>query len=220
LVSGQCGGVRPNRALAAAFRQRVSRYKHELGLSTQEAVAKAEERCTLARLWEVQGCAPEDLTWDDLQETVGPTGERAADRWEEVQQAAREAVQGGHWAASAVEGRRARPWQRALFLAVREELARGWGPLCGVERQLVDHMAQAQAAMYFFQELLFARLDHLPDLAEQAAAMADRFSRMFARTLRALQNLRRHAPPVVVRNAGQVNVGHQQLNVSTGGARG
>jgi hypothetical protein len=55
---------------------------------------------------------------------------------------------------------------------------------------------------------------------EQAAAMVDRFGRMFARSLRALQNLRRHTPPVVVQNAGQVNVGHQQLNVSTGGPHG
>ena len=49
---------------------------------------------------------------------------------------------------------------------------------------------------------------------EQAAMMADRFNRLFLRTLRALRDLRRYGPTVVVQNAGQVNVGAQQLNVA------
>ena len=51
---------------------------------------------------------------------------------------------------------------------------------------------------------------------EQEAAMADRFHRLFLRTLRALRDLRRYAPPVVIQTAGQVNVsgGHQQVNVN------
>jgi hypothetical protein len=40
--------------------------------------------------------------------------------------------------------------------------------------------------------------------------MVDRFNRIFLRTLRALRDLRKHAPTVVVQNAGQVNVGEQQ----------
>ena len=49
---------------------------------------------------------------------------------------------------------------------------------------------------------------------EQAMAMGDRFNRIFLRTLRALRDLRRYAPTVVVQNAGQVNVGGQQVNVA------
>jgi hypothetical protein len=49
---------------------------------------------------------------------------------------------------------------------------------------------------------------------EQAGAMVDRFNRIFLRTLRALRDLRRCPPPVVVQNAGQVNVGQQQVNVT------
>jgi hypothetical protein len=44
------------------------------------------------------------------------------------------------------------------------------------------------------------------DALEQAAAMMDRFNRVFLRTLRALCELRRRGP-VIVQNAGQVNVG-------------
>jgi hypothetical protein len=36
---------------------------------------------------------------------------------------------------------------------------------------------------------------------------------MFLRTLRALRDLRRYAPPVIVQNAGQVNIGQKQVNV-------
>jgi hypothetical protein len=51
------------------------------------------------------------------------------------------------------------------------------------------------------------------EAVEQAAAKADRFNRMALRTLRALSDLRRYAPSVIVQNAGQVKIGQQQLNV-------
>jgi hypothetical protein len=51
---------------------------------------------------------------------------------------------------------------------------------------------------------------------EQAAGMVDRFNRIFLRTLRALCDLRRHSPQVIVQNAGQVNVADKQINLSTG----
>jgi hypothetical protein len=54
-----------------------------------------------------------------------------------------------------------------------------------------------------------------PTDVSQFAAMVDRFNRIFLRTLRALRDLRRYAPAtVVVQNAGQVNVGGQQVNMA------
>ena len=47
--------------------------------------------------------------------------------------------------------------------------------------------------------------------------MVDRFNRVFLHTLRALRDRRRGPQPVFVQNAGQVNVGQQQVNVA--GAR-
>jgi hypothetical protein len=44
--------------------------------------------------------------------------------------------------------------------------------------------------------------------------MSKRFHRMFLRTLHALRDLRRYAGPVIVQQAGQVNVGSQQVNVA------
>jgi hypothetical protein len=206
------------RELAGAYRDRVNRHKHELGLSTQEAVAKAEEPCSLSRTWRIQDGAPEELTWADLEDLVGQTGERALDRWEEVKQAALEALQSGHWAAAVLEGYDSRPWRRAQFLAIRAELTEGWQPRNGVERQLIDQMAQAQVAMFWWQERLFVRAAGAADEAgEPAAAMMDRFHRMFQRTLRMLCTLRKVPMAVIVQNAGQVNVGGQQVNLNGAG---
>jgi hypothetical protein len=162
-------------------------------------------------------CAPEELTWADLQEILGQTGERAADRWEEVKQAALEELRSGHWAGGVLEGDDPRPYRLARFLAIRAELTEGWQPRNGVERQLIDLMAQAQSAMFFWQEHLYARAcveGYEP--ADLAGAMVERFHKMYVRTLRALQDLRRYAPVVVVQNAEQVNVGQQQLNMRNG----
>lgn len=40
---------------------------------------------------------------------------------------------------------------------------------------------------------------------------------MILRTLRALHDLRRHAPPVVIQNAGQMNLGGWQVNLMGAG---
>ena len=49
---------------------------------------------------------------------------------------------------------------------------------------------------------------------EMSAGMVDRFNKLYIRTLRALRDLRRMSPNITVQNAGQVNVGSQQVNVA------
>jgi hypothetical protein len=49
---------------------------------------------------------------------------------------------------------------------------------------------------------------------EMSAAMADRFNRMFLRTMRQIRDLRRYAPQVTINNPGQVNIGAQQVNAA------
>jgi hypothetical protein len=46
----------------------------------------------------------------------------------------------------------------------------------------------------------------------------DRFNRIFLRTLRALQDLRRRTPTVIVQNVGQVKIGEQQTSPRNGDA--
>ncbi len=55
------------------------------------------------------------------------------------------------------------------------------------------------------------------EAVEHAAQMADRYSRAFQRTLRAMRDLRRYTAPVTINNPQQVNIaaeGGQQVNVS------
>ena len=55
---------------------------------------------------------------------------------------------------------------------------------------------------------------YAPAALDQAAAMADRWQRAFLRDLRALRDLRRYAPAVVVHGSAQINVAERQVNVS------
>jgi hypothetical protein len=52
------------------------------------------------------------------------------------------------------------------------------------------------------------------EIVEQAAAMVDRFQRIYLRTVRVLHDLRKGPQPIFVQNAGQVNVGNQQVNMA------
>jgi hypothetical protein len=204
------------RQLANAYRERVQRIQYELGLSPQEAVAKAEEPCPLSRALAVVDKPPEDITWGDLEELSGWGSGRALERYHEIQQTALEALRSGERAAAVLDGREPRPWQRGEFHAIRHELAEGWQPRNGLERQLIDMLAQAQAGSYYWLGQSFAWADLACPQAAEALEMAARFNKMFMRTLRTLANLRKVPLAVVVQNAGQVNVGQQQVNVAAG----
>src|SRR5262249_24638490 len=132
----------------------------------------------------------------------------------------------------AMEGYGSHCWTRAQFLAVRRDLMEGWQPRNGIERQLIDMMAQAQTALLYWLDMFTLRCacnsgrkrdegrwepQTISDTEaiDQAAAMVERFHGMFLRTLKALRDLRRQVPGGVVQNAGQVNVGQQQGNVSS-----
>src|SRR5262245_27468803 len=200
------------RELANTYRDRVCRLKHELGLSTQEAAAKAVERPSLGHVWEKLERPAEVTTWSDIQELASYSPERALDRWEEVKQAAREELRSGERAARDVEVLTNNAYQRAQFLALREDLYQAWNPRNGIERQLIDMMAQAATAQAFW--LLRAVERCLPD--EPSVAMVDRFNRIFVRTLRALVDLRKAPISVLVQHAEQINVAQEQVNVAAG----
>jgi hypothetical protein len=225
------------RELGAAFRASVQYHKTRVGLPAPEAVAKAEEPATPDYLDRVMTCPADQLSWADLGDLARTNPDLAERRWGEVRQEAMDELRSGHRAARATEGYTSDLWQRARFLAVRDDLTDAWQPRNGAERQLIDMMAQAQATMLFWQERLAVRASVEPlhehrdveerggwtpprvsehQATEQAAGMVDRFHRMYLRTLRTLRDLRRGPPPVVVQNARQVNVAGSQLNLSAG----
>ena len=219
------------RELAAAYKGLVEHYRDQWQLSTPAAVAKAEEASDGYTASILTGPA-DQVSWHGLSHLARRDPEKAAQRWGEVKGQALLELRSGHRAAKAMEGYGANAWARAQFLAVRRELTEGWQPRNGVEWQLIDMLAQAQTAQLYWLETLTFRAScssgrkrddgrweaetvEDAEAVEQAAAMVERFNGIFLRTLKALRDLRR-TPGVVVQNAGQVNVGQQQLNVSAG----
>jgi hypothetical protein len=220
--------------LGKSFGRMVQLYEKHFSLSREEAVRRATEPPADGGQ-RVLTEPPDQVSWFDLHMIARTDPDRAAARWEEIKRAAFEELRTGHRAARAVETVNDGAWHRAQFLALREELAAEWRPRNGIERQLIDTMAQAQAGYLSWLHTLTMRTDlesctndrlHREearwapprqsdaDALDQAAAMMDRFNRIFLRTLRALCDMRRHGGPVIVRNGGQMNVAQQQVNVA------
>ncbi len=59
----------------------------------------------------------------------------------------------------------------------------------------------------------------MAEAIEQSAKMAERAHTRFLRTVKMLHELRRLSPTVYVGNAGQINVGSQQVNVANAGPK-
>jgi hypothetical protein len=118
--------------------------------------------------------------------------------------------------------------------ALREGFREEWQPRGGLEDALLDTLAQCQSAYLFWLGRLqvlttteASRQTHQrnqerawapprvteAEAVEQAAAMVERFNRLFLRTARTLRELRR-ATPVIVQGAGQVNVAERQVNLA------
>jgi hypothetical protein len=219
------------RELAAAYRGMVEFYRDNYKVSGAEAVEKTEATSDDYHASILKGPV-DQVSWFGLNDLLRRDPEAATRRWEEVKGQALLELRSGHRAAKAMEGYGSHPWTRAQFLAIRRDLMEGWQPRNGIERQLIDMMAQAQTAHLYWLEMLTLRASCSSgrkreegrwepetvsdaEAMEEAVVMVERFHGMFLRALKALRELRRQVP-VVVQNAGQVNVGQQQVNVNAG----
>jgi hypothetical protein len=219
------------RELAAVLKLEVESIQAGYRVSGPDALAKTQEPVPHYMVSVLNGPA-DQVTWRGLHRLAQDDPEQAARRWEEVKLAALNELRSSHRAAIAMEGYGSHCWTRARFLAVRSDLMEEWQPRNGIERQLIDMMAQAQTAQMYWLDMLTLRCGsnsihrdggrwQAPtvedaEAMEQAAAMVERFHGMFLRTLKALRDLRRQVPGVVVQNAGQVNVGDKQVNINAG----
>jgi hypothetical protein len=219
--------------LAAEFGQRVDTYRKFSAATQEEAVRQAEDVDT-AVLERASKCPPHRVTWSDLGALERSDPVKALERWEQVKTAARAELADGFRVARVIDAAEGSCWERAQFLAIRAELQEAWGPQTGVERQLIDLLAQHRTLMLRWQETLAVYTSlgrsaaksavcmgpyELPRLTEaeaieQAAEMMEMFSRLYMRTLRALQDQRRLTRPLIVRRASQVNIAGQQINLA------
>lgn len=183
---------------------------------------------------ELMRAAPDSIGWHELGYAEDRNAGSSMEIWSRIRQAAHDELENGHRAADVVASALS-PWVRAQFLALRESFIVDWQPKGSIEMRLIDQMAQIYTQYEFWMQMAVQRsavecqlqtthikkegkwvaltVDGNAEM-EQASAMADRFNRLFLRTVRALRDLRRYSPPVIVQNAGQVNVGGQQVNIN------
>ena len=186
---------------------------------------------------EIAGSKPlASFDWDDMRRMEkAETGSSEKIR-ELLLRQARAEIKDGRRGARAVAYGTLTPLDEARYLALVEELSEGWNPRNGIERTLIEQMAQAHIQYLHWQHRLnkissgmaweepkrpsasgkepwLARVTQ-SEAANQAANMADRSQRMFLRTQRALRDLRRHS--VTIERVDQLNMGEQQVNINAG----
>jgi hypothetical protein len=232
-TNGEMERITIARECAADFGRTLEWYRTHFKLTTEEAIARVRENAE-EYAEQILRRPPNEVHWFDINHVGELDPQKALDLWKEIKIQAPDELRSGHRSAKALQPVNNQPWQRAQFLALRYELAEEWQPRNGIERQFLDTMALAQSGYLDWLETFAYRttlkcvgqkkLDEeapwVPprvseaDAVEQAAAMMDRFNKIFLRSLRALRDLRRYSRPVIVQNAGQVNVGGQHLNVA------
>lgn len=217
----------------------VAYFEKHYKLSREEALRRAEETTVTPedQLRHFEEDPPNQPSWHAFNDAIAIDPERAWDRWDRMKAQARDEYESGHRAASAV--RHDTPWERAQYLAIRDGFIEEWQPRGGLELSLIDQMAQTYSAWLRWlahYELIstadvVTREQQIDDggrykepkpykhtIEERALHTADRFQRMFLRSLRALRDLRRYSPPITIHNGGQVNIGEQQVNVNRDGS--
>ena len=187
-----------------------------------------------------------EIDYHDIQAALEQDPGAAALAIKAIHDGASDYVAAGLYASNAVGFNK--PFERAQFMVIRNGFRDDWKPRGAIESSLVDMLAQSYVAWQCWLKQSFDVANHLDDVREQvkrskdpyesgtwnpprltaveyldrAVQMADRFQRVFLRTLRQMRDLRRYASPVIVQNAGQVNIasdGGQQVNVQNKGKK-
>jgi hypothetical protein len=218
--------------LAHAYVRVVDTYYQEWQLPLPEAAKRA--RAPITEEMALTALDYKHVSFWSIGRLAEKEPEAALRLWAEIKRLAAEEWQSGQRAA-AVLGLENEPWQRAQFLMIRQGFINEWQPTGDVERALLEMLAQAFFSWQLWLEriTMWVEMENIQtgnrrgnrpehtglvttfEAIEQATTMADRFNRLFLRTLRALRDLRRYTPVVTINNPQQVNVGTQQVNVSS-----
>jgi hypothetical protein len=230
--------------LGEAYRNRIRFLRQEMQRSLPDALKEADEsRQSEWLLEQARECPAHEFRMSHLQTLMEHDPVEAWSRWRDIKEAALQELRTGYRFSITVEESAPDLWSRARFLALRHDLAAEWQPRNGIERQLIDGIAQAQT-MYLryvdralnWEDLMDGQChiesrtrqwDHKEttppklsyvETADRMQDLADRWNRIMLRNLRALRDLRRYSGPVMIQNApgGQVNLAGQQVNVNQG----
>jgi hypothetical protein len=222
---------------AQSFIGTVEFYKSEFGGGKphDEAVKEALQ-CHEWRRGYVESLPCEEITWGHMSAVGEVSIEDALRLWTRVREAADDELESGKRGAK-VAGDNSGPYALARYLAIRDSFADQWKPQGGIESAMVEMLAVSYSLQMYWSSIGHDRALRVhdqqrealkryeaegwkspyqseADAIEQAQRLADGYNRQFLRVLRQLRDLRRYAP-VVIHNAQQVNVGNEQLNVSS-----
>ena len=133
------------------------------------------------------------------------------------------------------------PLERARYIAVWDTFIDQWQPEGGLDMAMIEMLAQSFSLYLYWTQISHSRAiglctnleevakkagrkhwqapyQMMRDSIDEAHVMAERYNRIFLRTLRQLRDFRRYnkplAPPVIVNQGGKVNVANQQMNVN------
>ena len=224
--------------LAAAYRQMAAFYHDQLKLSGPEADARArgtnysEQEAAEDRKRMLER-PPDQVTWFDLNRLIERNPDDMIAVWAKIKTQAREELASGFRTAHALDWN-SRPWQQARFLAVRDSFRASTPPQNGIESALIDTAAEAFGDFLELTEHFHLQISSeveteqqrlgreggwtpprlsMAEAIEQSSKMAERAHKRFLQTVKMLHELQRSSPTVYVGNAGQINVGAQQVNV-------
>ncbi len=223
-------------AAAKSFVATVAFYKSECGGSnTHEDALEETKKNHEWRRGCVEGLAVEETNWGHLAAIAEVNTDDCFKLWSRVREAADDELQSGKRGAK-VAGENTTPYSFAQYLAIRDSFADQWQPQGGIESAMIEMLAVSYSLQMYWSTIAHERAIRIhdgqreaikrfeasrwkspyqseADAIDQAHRLADGYNRQFLRVLRQLRDLRRYAP-VVIQNAAQVNVGHQQINVS------
>ena len=197
------------RELARGFGEKVEEFRKYCNLSPQEARQYAAQNSPQS-IDRILKSPPDELRWCDLDVLARKDPALVHERWETIKQAASDEIHSGYRAAQTVEDGGG-PLERARFLTVRAELMGDWQPRNATEQMLVDQLAQLQILSWRWLEAFTTWTNHAriaprkakkgesyetmrvweSEALERAGRKVELLQRMYLRTLKALQDLRR-----------------------------
>lgn len=223
--------------LAVCYAKTVSHYmeffKQEDKQKNYEMATEAAESYREFRAREAKEKPPKEMQWTHLSAIAAFDTKEALEMWGRICDAAYSDISSGFSAAEVMGD--VEPFERAKFLALREHFMEGWNPQNGIERTLIDMLAQQYHLYLHWTTIAHQRSERIvenhsdwqrqardlgwippsqsvADAIDRAYKLADGYHRQFMRTLRQLRDMRRYK--LIIQNPSQVNIGNQQINVA------
>lgn len=226
--------------LAPQFAALVAEYnRHDMAPEDRARFLSPERQAERAA--EARDCPPDRIMWHELSALAEADGLQAALAvWLKVQAFAFDELESGVRSAEATG--HSTPLERARYTAVRDTFIDQWQPEGGLDMAMIEMLAQSFSLYLYWTQISHTRAvglcTNLEEVAkksgrkswqapyeimhgaiEQAHTMAERYNRIFLRTLRQLRDFRRYSKPavppsVILNNGGQVNLANQQVNVN------